>query len=129
MFADLFAYGIDLHKRAVHRFGAGHFAGIHMEKKIALRLPSRMRGMSMLPVEVRAPRIEFSVEEALRRVIVRVYDDGRKVQLPPLVRNAVRSHCNPPGARQPQRTHLPHRIARNHFTSPCSPIALPASLY
>src|SRR6267143_4772214 len=33
--------------------------GIHMEKKIALRLPSRMRGISMLPVELRVPRSNF----------------------------------------------------------------------
>src|SRR6266403_2861303 len=33
--------------------------GIQMEKKIALRLPSRIRGMSMLPVELRAPRSNF----------------------------------------------------------------------
>src|SRR5882724_4288037 len=33
--------------------------GIQMEKKIALRLPSRMRGMSMLPVELRVPRSNF----------------------------------------------------------------------
>src|ERR1700730_2428941 len=30
--------------------------GIQMEKKIAPRLPSRMRGMSILPVELRGPR-------------------------------------------------------------------------
>ena len=30
--------------------------GIQMEKKIALRFPSRMRGMSMLPVALRVPR-------------------------------------------------------------------------
>src|SRR5437879_6984 len=33
--------------------------GIQMEKKIALRLPSRMRGRSMLPVEPRVPRSNF----------------------------------------------------------------------
>src|SRR6267142_2791868 len=33
--------------------------GIQMEKKIALRLPSRMRGMSMQPVELRVPRSNF----------------------------------------------------------------------
>src|SRR5712692_6168457 len=33
--------------------------GIQMEKKIAPRLPSRMRGMSMLPVELRVPRSNF----------------------------------------------------------------------
>src|SRR5258708_3282909 len=33
--------------------------GIQMEKKIALRLPSRMRGMSMLPAELRVPRSNF----------------------------------------------------------------------
>src|SRR6266850_4299242 len=33
--------------------------GIQMERKIALRLPSRMRGMSMLPVEPRVPRSNF----------------------------------------------------------------------
>src|ERR1700730_17355391 len=33
--------------------------GIQMEKKIALRLPSRMRGISMLPMELRVPRSNF----------------------------------------------------------------------
>src|SRR6266478_6509770 len=33
--------------------------GIQMEKKIALRFPSRMRGMSMLPVALRVPRSNF----------------------------------------------------------------------
>src|SRR6266850_4775936 len=42
-----------------HERGDLTLLGIQMEKKIALRLPSRMRGRSMLPVELRVPRSNF----------------------------------------------------------------------
>ncbi len=57
VFAHLVVNGVDLFDGAVDRFLAGDFAlGIQMEKKMAPKPPSLMRGMSMLPSLARAPR-------------------------------------------------------------------------
>src|SRR6266404_2189818 len=92
-----------------------------------------MKSISLIARNVNATRgaarsqIEFSVEKALRRVIVRIHDDGRKVQLARLLRNAVCFHRT----RQEHAGCSARTCAQNrshHSTSPCSPIALPASL-
>ena len=56
MLANLFAHGSICCRRLMRRFRAGNLLGIQMEKKMAPRPPSFMRGMSMLPLAERWPR-------------------------------------------------------------------------
>src|SRR6266436_5404174 len=90
MLADLLADRVNLDQRAVHGLGAGHLAGDPDGKENCAQIAfAHARKVNAARGAARS-QIEFSVEEALRGVIVRVYDDGRKVQLASLLRNADR---------------------------------------
>src|SRR6266404_1569512 len=76
MFADLFAYGIDLHKRAVHGFRTSDFARDPDRKENRAQIAfSHSRNVDAARGAARS-QIEFSVEKALRCDIVRIHHDG-----------------------------------------------------
>src|SRR6266850_7642802 len=85
--------------------------GIQMEKKIAPRLPSRMRGMSMLPVALRGPRSNLP---SRKRCVVSSWVSttmDEKCSLRAL--SEMPSAFIAPARTTPAATHAPaHRIAR-----------------
>src|SRR6266850_3512347 len=127
MLANLFADRINLDQRAVHGFGASYLARNPDGKENCAQIPFAHAWNVKAARGAARSQIELSVEEALRRVIVRIHDDGRKVQLARLLRNAVCFHCT----RQEHASRSTRTRAQNrshHSTSPCSPIEQPASL-
>ncbi len=80
MRGDGAANGFDLCEGAIDGGLAGDGTGIQMEKKMASRPPSRIRGMSTLPSVWRAAKSKFGSSKALRGVVVRIDDDGFRVQ-------------------------------------------------
>ena len=80
--AHRLVHRVDQLHRALHRLGPVTSLGTQIEKNSASSPPSRMRGMSMLPFFWRTADVEGLVEEQpLRGVVVRVDDDGPRVDL------------------------------------------------
>jgi len=91
MLANLLAHRVDLNQCTVNGLGPVILLGIQIEKKMAPRLPSRMRGMSMLPAALRCPRSNLPSESAVR-VVVRVHDDRGEVQFARFFRDGIGGH-------------------------------------
>src|SRR5467141_864671 len=85
--------------------------GIQMEKKIALRLPSRMRGISMLPVEWRVPRSNCPSRK--RCVVSSCVSTTMDEKCSLRALSEMLSSFIAPARNTPAATHAPaHRIAR-----------------
>src|SRR5207302_11324362 len=119
--------GVDLNNSAVDRIRAGDLAGHPNGKENGTEVAFPHARNVDAPGSATRPQVEFAVKKALRRVVVRVHDDGPEVQPACPFRNPIRFHCtrqehargNACG-RAPTRSH--------HVTSPWSPIEQPASL-
>src|SRR2546421_12948256 len=85
--------------------------GIQMEKKIAPRLPSRMRGMSMLPVALRGPRSNLPSRK--RCVVSSCVSTTMDEKCSLRALSEMPSAFIAPARTTPAATHAPvHRIAR-----------------
>jgi len=89
MFADGFAYGVNLIEGLFDRIGAEDFGGDPDGEEDAYEAAFAHAGDINVAVCVAGREIEFGVEEALRSVVVGVDDNGGGLQLFGLVGNGL----------------------------------------
>ncbi len=92
MLANLLAHGVDLHQRAIHGFRSGHFAGHPNGKENRAEIPFAHARNVNAPGGAACSKIELAVKKTLRRVVVRIHNDGREMQLARLFRDGVSGH-------------------------------------
>ena len=89
MLANLLAHRVDLNKGAIYGLGPGNFAGHPNGKENRAEVAFAHAGNVDAPGSTALAKIELAVKKALRRVVVRVHDDGGEVQLPRFFRNGI----------------------------------------
>src|SRR6267143_1901061 len=89
MLANLLAHRVDLNKGAIYGLGPGNFAGHPDGEENSAEVAFAHAGNVDAPASTALAKIELAVKKALRRVVVRVHDDGGEVQLARFFRDGI----------------------------------------